>query len=301
MGVFVDDIFYCRGTDLAEVIRSREHQAVLLGAVVPLGFVIRAFESTDRVPVLRLAEEFLGEFLRVAEQRVHLVFRHVLGPHLGAPLLHGNRVFLELLFRPRCRQGCTRCDKVLPLEFRRVQQCGHIGFVRLDNRIGGLIDSRAGVVLVGEAGEVVPELVDSLYSFSGVCEANVLIFPDLNAANTSYKLMQRIGGAEAIGPVLMGMAHAAHILLPSDDVRDIVNMARFLKKDVKDYLPDAAEAEIAKARQELAIAFAYLDKAGQFTGREIESTVGNTMSDAIAGSVIRNIKSQNETSKEKEA
>ena len=59
--------------------------------------------------------------------------------------------------------------------------------------------------------------------------------------------------------------------------------------------------EIAKARQDLAIAFAYLDKAGQITGREIESTVGNTMSDAIAGSVIRNIKSQNETSKEKEA
>jgi anti-sigma factor RsiW len=61
------------------------------------------------------------------------------------------------------------------------------------------------------------------------------------------------------------------------------------------------EQEIAKARQELAIAFAYLDKAGQFTSREIESTVGNTMSDAIAGSVIRNIKSQYETSKEKEA
>jgi anti-sigma factor RsiW len=61
-----------------------------------------------------------------------------------------------------------------------------------------------------------------------------------------------------------------------------------------------SDAEIAKARQELAIAFAYLDRAGQFTGREIESTVGNTMSDAIAGSVIRNIKSQYETSKEKE-
>ena len=58
--------------------------------------------------------------------------------------------------------------------------------------------------------------------------------------------------------------------------------------------------EIEQARQDLAIAFAYLDKAGQFTGREIESTVGNTMSDAIAGSVIRTIKSQNETSKEKE-
>ena len=62
-----------------------------------------------------------------------------------------------------------------------------------------------------------------------------------------------------------------------------------------------SEQEIEKARHDLAVAFAYLDKAGQFTGREIESTVGNTMSDAIAGSVIRNVKSQYGSSKEKEA
>jgi hypothetical protein len=66
--------------------------------------------------------------------------------------------------------------------------------------------------------------------------------------------------------------------------------------------PDTPSAsEIAQARQDLAIAFAYLDRAGNRTSREIEATLGNTMSDAIAGSVIRNIKSQNETSKEKEA
>ena len=65
--------------------------------------------------------------------------------------------------------------------------------------------------------------------------------------------------------------------------------------------PDTpSAAEVAKARQDLAIAFAYLDKAGQFTGREIESTIGNTMTEAIAGSVIKNIQTQNETSKENE-
>jgi len=80
---------------------------------------------------------------------------------------------------------------------------------------------------------VVSELIDRLYSFSGVREANVLIFPDLNAANTSYQLMQRLGGAEAIGPVLMGMNRAVHILLPSDDVRDIVNMAAIAVVDAQ--------------------------------------------------------------------
>ncbi|MBK8907477.1 MAG: NADP-dependent malic enzyme [Rhodospirillales bacterium] len=80
---------------------------------------------------------------------------------------------------------------------------------------------------------VMPELIERLYGFSRVREANVLIFPDLNAANTSYKLMQRLGGAEAIGPVLMGMNRAVHILLPSHDVRDIVNMAAIAAVDAQ--------------------------------------------------------------------
>jgi len=65
--------------------------------------------------------------------------------------------------------------------------------------------------------------------------------------------------------------------------------------------PDTPSAsEIAQARQELAIAFAYLDKAGAITGREIESTVGHTMANAVTGSVNKVIQSQNLTSKEKE-
>ena len=59
-------------------------------------------------------------------------------------------------------------------------------------------------------------------------------------------------------------------------------------------------SEIAQARQELAIAFAYLDKAGAMTGHEIESSVGQTIANAMTGSVNRAIKSQNLTSKEKE-
>jgi anti-sigma factor RsiW len=63
--------------------------------------------------------------------------------------------------------------------------------------------------------------------------------------------------------------------------------------------PDTPSAsEIAKARQEMAIAFAYLDKAGAITGREIESSVGQTMADAVTDSVNRAIKSQNLNTKE---
>ena len=66
--------------------------------------------------------------------------------------------------------------------------------------------------------------------------------------------------------------------------------------------PDTPSAEeIEQARYELALAFAYLDRAGKRAGNEIEMTVGHTMSDAITGTVIRNIKSQYESHEEKEA
>jgi len=60
-------------------------------------------------------------------------------------------------------------------------------------------------------------------------------------------------------------------------------------------------SEIAEARLELAIAFTYLEKAKVITGREIESSVGQTMADAVTDSVNRVIKSPSLTSKEKEA
>ncbi|MBI1982897.1 MAG: NADP-dependent malic enzyme [Acidobacteria bacterium] len=70
-----------------------------------------------------------------------------------------------------------------------------------------------------------PELLEE-YKFSklkGV--ANVLIFPDLEAANVAYKLMMRIGGAEALGPILMGMAKPVHVLQRGAGVEEIINVA----------------------------------------------------------------------------
>ena len=64
------------------------------------------------------------------------------------------------------------------------------------------------------------------YPFSELADkgANTLIFPNLASGNIAYKLLQEIGGAEAIGPVLMGMRKPVHILQLGSSVRDIVNM-----------------------------------------------------------------------------
>ncbi len=72
---------------------------------------------------------------------------------------------------------------------------------------------------------VVPEIVDERYPFSQVKDANVLVFPSLEAANIAYKLLARLGNAQAIGPILLGMGAPVHVLQTGDEVRDIVNIA----------------------------------------------------------------------------
>lgn len=55
--------------------------------------------------------------------------------------------------------------------------------------------------------------------------ANVLICPNLSAANIAYKLLAQLGGADMTGPILSGLAKPVHVLQRNDDVREIVRMA----------------------------------------------------------------------------
>jgi malate dehydrogenase (oxaloacetate-decarboxylating)(NADP+) len=73
------------------------------------------------------------------------------------------------------------------------------------------------------------------FSFSALKEpANVLIFPNLSAGNIAYKLLHHLGGATAIGPILVGMAKPVHVLEQGADVQDIVYMAAVAVMDAQD-------------------------------------------------------------------
>jgi malate dehydrogenase (oxaloacetate-decarboxylating)(NADP+) len=79
-----------------------------------------------------------------------------------------------------------------------------------------------------------PELLQRLYSFSTLKErANVLIFPELQSANIAYKLLCKLGGAEAIGPILLGMRKPVHVLQVGAGVEDIVNMTAIAVVDAQ--------------------------------------------------------------------
>ncbi|GGH22130.1 NADP-dependent malic enzyme [Sphingobacterium alkalisoli] len=70
------------------------------------------------------------------------------------------------------------------------------------------------------------DLLTSNFPFSTLVgeAANTLIFPSLESGNIAYKLLQEVGNAEAVGPILLGMNKPIHVLQMDSSVREIVNM-----------------------------------------------------------------------------
>lgn len=69
------------------------------------------------------------------------------------------------------------------------------------------------------------DILSELFPFSALKEpANVLICPDLTSANIAYKLLSKVGGASAIGPILLGIRKPVYLLAPGVEVNDIVNI-----------------------------------------------------------------------------
>jgi malate dehydrogenase (oxaloacetate-decarboxylating)(NADP+) len=68
-------------------------------------------------------------------------------------------------------------------------------------------------------------LLEERFPFSAIRDANVLIFPDLQSGNIAYKLLRHLGGAQVIGPILLGTGAPVHVLQAGDSVDEIVSIA----------------------------------------------------------------------------
>jgi malate dehydrogenase (oxaloacetate-decarboxylating)(NADP+) len=92
-------------------------------------------------------------------------------------------------------------------------------------------------------------LLKDNFPFSTLADApaNTLVFPNLESGNIAYKLLQELGEAEAIGPILLGLNKPVHVLQMGSSVREIVNMVTIAVVDVQ----SKQELNVVKKRKSL--------------------------------------------------
>jgi malate dehydrogenase (oxaloacetate-decarboxylating)(NADP+) len=119
--------------------------------------------------------------------------------------------------------------RVAMLSFSNFGSVKHAAAAKVQRAVALLHEREPDLQLDGEMQAdtaVVERILTRVYPFAKLRgPANVLIFPDLDAANIAYKLLARLGDAQAIGPILVGMDQPVHVLQRLSEVPDIVNMA----------------------------------------------------------------------------
>ncbi len=94
------------------------------------------------------------------------------------------------------------------------------------------------------------EILRDNYPFSELVDqdVNTLIFPNLAAGNVAYNLLKEVGGADAVGPILLGLKKPVHILQLGSSVRSIYNMALISVIDAQSKSKTSTQEEITKSK-----------------------------------------------------
>ncbi len=126
--------------------------------------------------------------------------------------------------------------RVAMLSFSNFGATPHPQSIKVRDAVDIIQQRRPDIVVDGEMQAdtaIVARIVEERYAFSRVKDANVLVFPNLDAANIAYKLLARMSDAEVIGPILLGMGAPIYILQAGDDVKDIVAISAFAALDAQ--------------------------------------------------------------------
>lgn len=94
------------------------------------------------------------------------------------------------------------------------------------------------------------QLLSENFPFSALngVPANTLVFPNLESGNIAYKVLQELGGAEAVGPILLGLNKPVHVLQMGSSVREIVNMVTIAVIDAQCNKETVSDSETAIAQ-----------------------------------------------------
>ncbi|MCZ2299633.1 MAG: NADP-dependent malic enzyme [Chitinophagales bacterium] len=94
------------------------------------------------------------------------------------------------------------------------------------------------------------EVLKENYPFSSLIDenVNVLIFPNLTAGNIAYNLLKELGGADTIGPILLGLKKPVHVLQLGSSIRNIINMANIAVVDAQGKSKIDTNAEVQRTK-----------------------------------------------------
>lgn len=128
--------------------------------------------------------------------------------------------------------------RIAMLSYSNFGSTPHPGSIKVQRAVEILHEKKPDLMVDGEMQAntaVNPGIIAETYPFSRLKGgANVLIFPNLESGNAAYKLVEHLGKAEAIGPILMGLQKPVHVLQRGDEVNDIVNMTAIAVMDAQE-------------------------------------------------------------------
>jgi malate dehydrogenase (oxaloacetate-decarboxylating)(NADP+) len=118
--------------------------------------------------------------------------------------------------------------RVAMLSFSNFGNTRHPDAQRVERAVGIIRERKPDLIVDGEMQAdtaVMQEILSQRFPFNRLGEpANVLIFPELSAGNTSYKLLERLGGAKAVGPLLMGISKPFNVVQRNTNMENVVNV-----------------------------------------------------------------------------
>lgn len=141
-----------------------------------------------------------------------------------------------------CASHVARAFNIEPriamLSFSNFGSARYAESIKVAQAVEIVREKRPDLMVEGEIqadAALMPDFVQQHYPFSRLKEeANVLIFPNLSSGNIAYKLVQRLGGLTAVGPILMGLSRPVHVLHRTLDVNQIVDMAAVAVVDAQE-------------------------------------------------------------------
>jgi phosphate acetyltransferase len=208
----------------AMMLREKEADGAVAGSMHPTGDVLRAaIQIVGLMPKVKVVS---SSFLMILKDGKIITFADcavIPDPdpvQLASIAISSSRIHRQLV-------GTE--PKIAMLSFSTKGSADHPMTRKVIKATELVRENEPGLQIDGELqfdAAFVPEVGQRKAPHSTVAgEANVFIFPDLNAANIGYKMVQRLAGAEAIGPIMQGLVKPYNDLSRGCDIDDIVNVA----------------------------------------------------------------------------